>query len=265
MKKLAGSLSLLFFLPLLAGQQPQGPTIRAQQGNQVVMHDGGVDQVLQSIYIPPIENAPFTATVHTEWIRTLPDGGTFTLVNQRQVARDGTGRIYEERWLLMPKGGKAQPQMNLVQIADPAAHTLTNCFLLRTPHRCTTEEYRGSATATYRPPTGHSGPLPNGAGFSTHEELGSQTLAGVETVGTRDTTTYNQGVIGNDRPFNRMREFWFAPNLGIDLRSELTDPSFGRQIFTVTDVSLSEPDPKLFAIPEGFEIVDRSRPAAPSQ
>jgi hypothetical protein len=60
----------------------------------VLMRDGGVSEVLQSIYIPPLLNAPFTAIVHTEWIRPMMGGGTYTWVNKRQVARDSHGRIY---------------------------------------------------------------------------------------------------------------------------------------------------------------------------
>ena len=250
---------------LLPGQQPQSSSAKSDGGTATVMHDGGVDQVLQSIYIPPMLKAPFTAIVHTQWIRPLPDGGTFTLVNQRQVARDSAGRIYEERWLLVPKDGQTESRMNVIQIADPSVHTLYNCFTLNTPHRCVLLTFAESAMETYRPAIMVSGALPNGNGFSTHTDLGAETVSGVDTQGARDTVTYNPGAIGNDRQFNRIREFWFAPSLGINLRSEVTDPSFGRQIFTVTDVSTSEPDPKLFEIPEGFAIVDHRKPAAPSQ
>lgn len=265
MRILSSLLLAAAFSAVSAAQQPQPPADNqgAQQPVTVTTHDGGVTQVLQSIYIPTIQNAAFTATVHTEWIRPLPDAGNFTLTNQRQVARDSQGRIYEERWLLVPKGGKIQSQMNVIQIGDPVAHTLYNCYLLRKPHVCTLQRFAEIPAASYRPATAPSGPLPNGNGFRTHEDLGIQDIDGIETVGTRDTTTYNQGVIGNDKPFNATREFWFAASLGIDLRSELTDPSFGKEIFTVSDVNVSEPDPKLFQIPDGFEIVDQRKPALP--
>jgi hypothetical protein len=62
-----------------------------------------------------------------------------------------------------------------------------------------------------------------------------------------------------------MREFWFAASLGINLKSELTSPDFGKEIFTLTDISTSDPDPKLFELPNGFVVVDHTKPAAPSQ
>lgn len=225
------------------------------------MQDGGVSEVLQSIYIPTLLSAPFTATVRTEWIRTLPEGGSMTLVNQRRIARDSQGRIYEERWLLVPKNGKVASQMNVIQIADPSDHTLYNCFTLKEPHRCTLETLNETTTAVYKPGIQPTGPLPNNAGYGVHEDLGIRDIEGIETHGTRDTTTINEGVFGNDRPFSMTREFWHSDKLGINLVSELTDPRIGKQVFTVTDVSFSEPDPKLFELPEGFEVVDRRKAA----
>jgi hypothetical protein len=227
----------------------------------VTMRDGGVSQTLQSIYIPPLLNAPFTAIVHTQWIRPLPDGGTYTMVNQRRVARDGRGRIYEERWLLVPKDGDLKSQMNVIQIADPGRRTLYNCFTLVQPHRCNLQAFRESSTAVYKPDVRPSGPMPGGKGYQTHEDLGSRTLVDVETTGTRDTVTINPGVYGNDRAYSNIREFWYAPSLGINLLSEVSNPTVGKQIFTLTDVSIGEPDPALFELPEGFTVVDGRKPA----
>jgi hypothetical protein len=108
---------------------------------------------------------------------------------------------------------------------------------------------------------GRSGPLPNGGGFRVHEDLGIRNIDGSDAVGTRDTTTYNEGVIGNDKPFSVTREFWFASTLGIDLQTEIANPLFGKEIFTITDLSSAEPDPALFQIPEGFSVVDQRKPA----
>jgi hypothetical protein len=189
-------------------------------------------------------------------------GGTYTWVNKRQVARDSHGRIYEERWLLVPKGGTLESKMNVIQIADPNTHTFYNCYTLQTPHRCEMLEFKETAEMVYKPAIGTTGPLPNNVGFRTHEDLGTRTIEGIETTGTRDTTNYNAGVMGSDQPFSSHREFWHAPQLGINLYSEVVDPSVGKQTFTLTDVSLAEPDPKLFELPEGFTVIDNHKPAA---
>jgi hypothetical protein len=241
-------------------------TARAPHGQDggatTYTRDGGVSEVLQSIYIPPLLNAPFSAIVHTEWTRPMPGGGNFTFVNQRQVARDSRGRIYEERWILAPKSNQDQSRMNVIQIADPNAHTLYNCFTLQTPHRCVLQAFAEAAVKAYKPAVLQSGPLPNNAGERVHEDLGARTISGIETVGTRDTNKLDAGVMGSDQPFSTWREFWQAPQIGVNLYSEVVNPSVGKQVFTLTDVNLAEPDPKLFELPEGFEVVDSRKPAA---
>ena len=222
--------------------------------------DGGVTEVLQSIYIPPLVNAPFTAIVHTEWIRPLPGGGSYTLVNQRRVARDSQGRIYEERWFLVPKDGKAKSQMYVVQIADPNARTLYTCFLLHQPHACILQKYAESPLLSYTPPAARPAPPENPARTTTEENLGVQYIQGVYTTGTRVSTTIKTGVFGNDRPFVISREFWNAPSLGINLISKLSNPTVGQQTFTLSDLDLEEPDPSLFEVPAGFAVEDRRQP-----
>jgi hypothetical protein len=231
-------------------------------GATTYTRDGGVSEVLQSIYIPPLLNAPFSAIVHTEWTRPMSGGGNFTFVNQRQVARDSRGHIYEERWLLAPKGSEGQSRMNVIQIADPNAHTLYNCFTLQTPHRCILQTFAESAVKSYKPAVFQSGPLPNNTGARVHEDLGARTTSGIETVGTRDTSNLNAGVMGSDQPFSTWREFWQAPQIGVNLYSEVVNPSVGKQVFMLTDVNLAEPDPKLFELPEGFDVADRRKSVA---
>ena len=257
--------AILAFIVLaaIAGGAQTAHTTRPQDGGVTATantRDGGVDETLQSIYIPPLVNAPFTALVHTEWTRPLPDGGSYTFVNLRQVARDSRGRIYEERWLLVPKGSEDMSRMNVIQIADPNAHTLYNCFTLQTPRRCILQTFAEPAVTAYKPTVFKSGPLPNNAGSLAHEDLGTRTIAGIETLGTRDTTNYNAGVMGSDAPFAAWREFWQSPQLGVNLSSEVSGPRVGKQLFTLTDVNLAEPDPKLFELPEGFTVVDRRKP-----
>jgi hypothetical protein len=245
------------------------PLIAAQSGQTAAtnppMHDGGVTETLQSIFIPPLVNAPFTATVHTEWTRPLGDGGTFTVVNQRQVARDRYGRIFEERWLLVPKDGRLKSQKNVIQIADPNEHTLYNCFPLQRPQRCYLQAFAERAQTAARPAIGQTGPLPDNSGFTTHEELGGRDIEDMETRGFRDTTTLNPGVFGNDRPMVTTREFWYADKIGVNLLSTVDGPRTGKQTFTLSDISLADPDTQLFELPAGFEIVDQRTPAQRNQ
>jgi len=245
--------------PFAPGAQPQGPQTPVQQ---FYAEDGGTSEYLESIVIPPKAQAPFTLLLDTEWVKTLSDGCTMTLVNKRRIARDSEGRIYQERWFLVPKKGKAVSHMTTIQIGDPNKHTLYNCFMDRR-RQCVLSTYSPSTNAIYKFQGPPSGSLPNDAGFAIHEDLGQQNFAGVETTGTRDKIIYNPGAVGNDQIMTIEREFWYSPQLGFNLLSRRSDPRIGTQTFTVTNLITSEPDPNLFNLPDGFRVVDQRQTALP--
>ncbi len=218
------------------------------------IRDGGTRELLVSIYVPPVEKQPFTATLATQWTRSLANGGTFTLVNTRAIKRDSTGRVYQERWLLVPRNRSTASQMQYIQISDPVRHTYLNCTVAI--KECDLYQFPNAVVKSYQPALGASGPLPDGSGFRTHEELGKTSLVGVDTIGYRESTTINAGAAGNDQPMVTTREFWLAPQLGIDLLSKLDSPNAGKQTFTVTELSTSEPEASFFEVPEGYKLVD---------
>ena len=246
---------------------PLAPQVQVQgspkAGQTYYAQDGGTSEVLESIVIPPKAKSPFSFVLQTEWVKQLYDGGTITSVNERRIARDSAGRIYQERWFLVPKNCKYKSEMTTIQISDPNNHTLYNCFMLNRKNQCVLSTYSPSVNSVYKfqgPPTG---PLPDEAGQAIHEDLGKQFVAGVETSGTRDSIIYNPNVFGNDRKVTIEREYWYSPALGVNLLSKRSDPRIGTQTFTVTQLILSEPDPKLFELPEGYKVVDHRDTAQP--
>ena len=242
------------------GAQPQGAQRPVQQ---FYAQDGGTRETLESIVIPPKAQAPFSLLLQTEWVKTLADGGTITVVNERHIARDSKGRIYQERWYLVPNNGKVESQMTTIQISDPNTHTHYNCFMLEEPKQCVLSTFTPSTSAVYKFESPSTGTLPNEAGSTIHDNLGKQLVSGVETIGTRDSVIYNPGVFGNDRKVTVEREFWYSPQLGINLLSRRSDPRFGTQTFSATNLILAEPDAHLFDLPPGFTVVDRRRTAPP--
>ena len=46
--------------------------------------------------------------------------------------------------------------------------------------------------------------------------------------------------------------------------SKRTDPSFGMQLFTITEITLSEPDAELFELPKDFKVVDHRQSDPPA-
>lgn len=233
------------------------PVAKGQDG-EFTPTDGGGRGVLESIYVPNFQNAPFSLTLHTEWIQTLSNGGTFTEVNDRPIVRDSAGRIYQERWLLVPKDSGIPSRMTAIQIDDPVAHMFYTCMVRTKVCEITTSVM---GLAHYDPARLKSGPLRNGKGTFEHEDLGARTFAGMPVHAYRDTTTIAAGALGNDVNMATVREFSYSAELGFNLASTLEAAQVGRQVFTVTDLNANEPDPKYFQPPEGYKLMDRRKPA----
>jgi hypothetical protein len=240
---------LLGSIACLAQNSAQAPN----RGVRIAL-DGGVREVLESIVVPPIPNAPFMATLDTEWVRYAGDGGTITFVNERHIARDGQGRIYEERWWLVPKNSDRKSKMNWIQIANPKERALFNCNVERKV--CELRNYDPAEDLAAAAPLR---PIPSGAatrGRTNIEDLGTQNIAGVETIGRRQTTTIEAGVVGNDQPLTAVREYWHSQELGLNLLSVLSGPMIGKQTFSITELTPGEPDAQLFQVPAGYKITD---------
>ena len=212
--------------------------------------DGDTFEIINNIMIPAVLHAPFSSVVTAEWTKTLEDGSTITRFNHRIVIRDGRGRIFQERRTLVPKNGQAEPLLHHTEISDPAQHT--KYFCNPRSQICELRSYI-SPPADVDEPTGSFG---NGKMALTREDLGKSNISGIEVTGTRETRFLAAGVIGNDRPISITKEFWYSPQLGLNILVKRNDPRVGTQTFTVTEVSLSEPDPKCFQLPTGYKVVD---------
>jgi hypothetical protein len=226
------------------------------QAQEAATHapDGGTQQFLQSIDIAPIPNAPFSAVVRTEWTRILPDGSRGAMYNHRIVARDSSGRVFQERRFFDPQGNTIETRLSQLQYDDPVRHERTLCY----PQRTFCEVFRLPAAVTVAPL--QPGPLPNGAGTLQREDLGHKSMENLDVVGTREITTLAAGAFGNEKPEPVVKEFWYAPRLGINVVTKRFDPrASAAQNFTVTDVNLSEPNPKLFEPSGDFQVVRSAR------
>jgi hypothetical protein len=209
--------------------------------------DGGVRQTLISISIPTLTNAPFSATVETEWTKVLPDGSTATTMNHRTVARDSSGRVFEERRYLLPNGDKMLTPLASLEMRDPGRHEFYEC--IPQEKTCYVSKYAGAALT--------STPVAAGSTASNVEQqaLGQKQIEGLDAVGSREITTIPQGAVGNQKPEPIVKEFWYSPHLGVNLVVKRFDPRNGVQNFAVDHISLDEPDPRIFALPEGYRVV----------
>ena len=220
----------------------QGP-MRAPDGNSFTR--------IVSIFIAPIPNAPFSANVSTQWTRQTSDGATVVVKNRRMVARDSQGHVFEERRRFVPADSNSPSLLFQTDYVDPARRTRTLCF----PANEICDVYN-----FFTPPSEASlpvGPLPDGKRYLSRENLGSDTIEGLETIGTRETISTSPGAVGNDREVVSTKEFWYSPRLGVNLVVKRFDPLQGTQVFTVSNISLAEPDARLFAVPAQFKVADQ--------
>jgi hypothetical protein len=251
--------------PLVPGARPQAQQKQLTEEDRLFVEDGGAHgSILESIVVPPKAKAPFTLTLETTWVRGLADGGGITTANKRRIARDANGRIYMERWWLVPPNNLEASQMTTIQISDPVAHTHINCFMLEASKPCQMFTFEPSPETVYDFFGPHSkGKTITGSGDVEWIDLGKQNIAGVETIGRRVITHYNAGVFGNDRMMTVEREFWYSPKLGFNMLSKRSDPRFGSETFTVTNLVEGDPDPQLLEIPAGFTLKDLRKIAPP--
>jgi len=216
--------------------------------------DGGTRETFASISIPSTPASPFTAAVNTEWIRRLPDGSNITLKNHRTIARDANGRIFEERRFFVPDDGKRESTVYQIEISDPAARERYICRVAE--RSCHLQQFVAS---DFAPKAAAGAPTtPGGPGV---ESLGTQNISGLETIGSRETHLIETAAYGNEAPILEKKEFWYSPQLGINLITRRQDPRFSsQQNFEVTNIALGEPDAKLFEPPSGYKILDLRKP-----
>jgi hypothetical protein len=221
--------------------------------------DGNSFTRIVSIFIAPIPNAPFTATVSTEWTRQTSDGATVVVKNHRTVARDSLGHVFEERRRFVPADSNADSLLFQMDFVDPTRHTRTIC--LPAGKMCDTFNFFSPMNEAVLPVD----PIGDSKRYLSREDLGKGETEGLETIGTRETITTNAGVVGNDREVARTKEYWYSPKLGVNLMVKRFDPLQGTQVFTVSNISLAEPDARLFVIPASFRLIDQRNVITPAK
>jgi hypothetical protein len=241
----------LLLLVTVAGLVSTGSLLRGQSVEEALhAPDGNAQERIVSIFIPPLTNAPFQATVTAEWTKHLPDGSTTVVKNHRLVVRDSQGRIYQQRRTLVPEGSSQESRVFRIEISSPVTHTKYFCDPGLT--RCELRSYDVPVTEPVVP----VGEIANGTRYLSRASLGTKTIEGLEAIGTRETMTIQTGVIGNNAPVDNTKEFWYSPKLGLNLQVLRLDPLHGDQLFSVSDLKLAEPDSRLFVLPPGCKVTD---------
>jgi hypothetical protein len=104
------------------------------------------------------------------------------------------------------------------------------------------------------------------------QQLGTQVMEGVQAEGTRTTITIPAGQIGNQNPIHIVDEVWRSPDLQVIVHSEHSDPRMGATVYSLQNISRSDPSPALFQVPADYTVTDSPvfqktliRPAPPAQ
>jgi hypothetical protein len=225
-------------------------SLAAQEAESSRAPDRGTDVRVHGIQILPVTGKPFSGRDHIEWTRTLEDGSVITTHLYAYLVRDSQGRIYREHRTFVPvNSGKQSRQIDIV-LLDPVTHTRTTCILAK--RRCTITGYHQSAKFV-PPPVGPQG---KGTRYLAREALGTDVIDDLSVIGTRETLTINAGVVGNNAPLITKKEYWYSPDLEINLLTSRKDPREGTQVIHVVDLSRTDPDPAIFRVPSNFVVED---------
>jgi hypothetical protein len=226
----------------------------------------------------PVQGAPYSATSTNENIQTLADGTRIVQTTTGGIARDSQGRTRQDTSLPAIGNLSAADAPHIVFIQDPVAQVAYTLNLtdktaqkipglppnLSTPGPGSGGKVlmqMGSVVSASGPPTPgltmqRTIIANSDQGQVNTEDLGSQTMEGIQVNGVRTTRTIPVGEIGNNRPISIVTEVWTSPDLKTIVYSKRTDPRMGEQTFQLTNIVRSEPDESLFSVPADFKIVD---------
>jgi hypothetical protein len=235
----------------------------------------------QPFAVKLVTSRPFTADAIIQTDQTLTDGSH--VVNQQTVAvaRDSQGRTYREEVPASPVVNSPVPKT--IFIGDPVAQM--NYVLgpdhvaLKIPMSLPGSQPGAiSVSTSSAPPQGNlvlqrfsaagaggNGPVhagPQGVpaaqqitlGDSKTEQLGTQTIAGVQADGSRTTVTIPAGEVGNQNPLVIITERWYSQDLQATVLARHSDPRFGSSSWQLANVQQMEPPASLFQIPAGYTI-----------
>lgn len=225
-----------------------------QSANPVTYN--GAREIIDGAHLPPIPNASFSAKAELETRKMLADGTDVTQRTFNIIARDFRGRTHNEMRAWIPEGG-SDAKLTYIVLYDPDTHLRTFIY----------PAMRLARRFVMKPQTQITS---NGAPTIQKEDLGADFKEGLQLSGTRETRTYAPGILGNDRPINVTSEYWYSPELQVNVLVKRTDPRFGTQTVRLTNLSREEPDASLFDVPPDYKLVNEdgtmtgSPQAAPS-
>jgi hypothetical protein len=215
--------------------------------------DAGMSSKVHGITVRPATGRPFSARDYVKCTRNLENGTPVTTYLFANLARDSQGRIYREAHSLVSTNNYRLSKRTDIVVLDPVAHTRITCSVKK--RHCLISDYH--STAWFKPMP--AGSIENGTRFLSRESLGTDVIEGLKVIGTRETVSMNPGLFVKE-PLVSTREFWYSPELQVNLSVTRKDPTQSTQVVHVEDLSRAEPDPAMFRMPEGYTFSKRDMP-----
>jgi hypothetical protein len=208
------------------------------------------------VFVTPFPNAPFSGVIQVQRTFVDKDGNVSNYKTMRNIGRDTQGRIFNEVRTLEPLSFAGQPDVRGILIydpqsrtsthLDPKAHTFTTGTVNRPPETV-------PPALLYASPTGTN--LPQNP-YLKEEDLGVHEIDGVSAHGVRETQIIPADTSSGTREIQVTDEFWYSPDLRINLIIRHNDPRTGSVTMTVTQIARTDPDPSRFQIPEDYTPAD---------
>jgi hypothetical protein len=221
----------------------------------------------------PKTGAPYSATVQTTYEQKFADGNAIHGQVVTHDYRDSAGRLRSETTTSLCNigpDGQYRPVFS-VSINDPVARISIYWRINDIGEKIARFAHQPDPKSTPPPPplTEEQRKLialaqERSTRNSHSEKLGTRIIAGFLCDGNRTTGTTPAGEIGNDKPIEVMGEGWIARDTGIMMLRIQDEPGDGRTTTEVTDLSLTEPDPSLFAPPPDYKLVEQINTTVPA-
>ena len=182
----------------------------------------GVSVRIPGVFVTPVPNAPFSATVEIVSKEKLEDGSLNIRTTTNHIARDAAGRIYNERRQLVSTAFKGEPILLSAHIYDPAIRLST--FLDPFSHLARQSVLPRPEPTTARIPI--LGPHA-GATLTAEQDLGEQTVGTTLLRGTKKVWTVPAAASGTGKPVEIVDQYWYSPDLSLYLIMQHNDPRTG--------------------------------------
>lgn len=208
---------------------------------------------------------PYTAEYKITHVRSLADGSTITQESTEVVALDSKGRRMTSTTVSQPAD---KAQTTHVGVHDPVARTNSSWSVPGNKVTVTAMPEPGAArsscvTSNSRAATPHTSGIQREKPST--EDLGTESILGVEAHGYRTSTTIPAGAVGNNEPLVHTTEIWtaIAPGLrSLVARNVSDDPQSGKTTRELASFNQAEPDAAVFQPPQDYEIVNKDAPGS---